>query len=256
MKIKNKGKVHPSPSSSSSSSSSSSDGNFFDVLNYLPVAIFALVSVLTVDDREVLAFMMRRSMETSSPSSSVSGKKFSKRVSKKSDTPRAGSRSACVHAPPSLTCFDCYMSYWDRWNSSPNGELIHQAIEAFEEQLAKGEKSSKNVKGKRKDKIGRRSLDKSLNIVSPPLLPVPETHPLQIDEGSSAAPATSGSAAVEVEEKSGEAPRSEEEAVESRGALVVIPSPPPNIHKGLARKVWPDVLGLFNSRLWSLWSPN
>ncbi|XP_011658397.1 uncharacterized protein LOC105435986 [Cucumis sativus] len=203
---------------------------------------------------------MRRSMETSSPSSSVSGKKFSKRVSKKSDAPRAGSHSACVHAPPSLTCFDCYMSYWDRWNSSPNGELIHQAIEAFEEQLAKGEKSSKNVKGKRKDKISRRSLDKSLNIVSPPLLPVPETHPLQIDEGSSTAQATSGSIDVEVEEKTADGsldpPRTEEDSVESRGALVVIPSPPPNSHKGFARKVWPDVLGLFNSRLWSLWSPN
>ncbi|XP_038906502.1 uncharacterized protein LOC120092480 [Benincasa hispida] len=237
MKIKNKGKVHPSPSSSSSSSSSS-DGDFFDVLNYLPAAIFALISVLSVDDREVLAFMMRRSMEASSPSSSVSAKKFSKRVSKKSDAPRASSRSACVHAPPSFTCFDCYMSYWDRWNSSPNGELIHQAIEAFEEQLANGEKSAKNVKGKRREKIGRRSSDKPVNIVRPPLLPVPEAHPLQIDEGSSVAPATSGSVDVEAEEKtaggSGEPPRTEEETAEATGAVVIIPSPPPCNHKGLA----------------------
>ena len=27
-------------------------------------------------------------------------------------------------------------------------------------------------------------------------------------------------------------------------------------HKGLARKVLPDVVGLFNSRLWSLWDPS
>lgn len=27
-------------------------------------------------------------------------------------------------------------------------------------------------------------------------------------------------------------------------------------HKGLARKMLPDVLGLFNSRLWRLWNPN
>ncbi|GMH02259.1 hypothetical protein Nepgr_004098 [Nepenthes gracilis] len=27
-------------------------------------------------------------------------------------------------------------------------------------------------------------------------------------------------------------------------------------HKGLARKVLPDVIGLFNCRLWILWSPN
>lgn len=27
-------------------------------------------------------------------------------------------------------------------------------------------------------------------------------------------------------------------------------------HKGLARKVLPDIMGLLNSRLWNLWSPN
>lgn len=27
-------------------------------------------------------------------------------------------------------------------------------------------------------------------------------------------------------------------------------------HKGLARKVLPDVIGLLNSRLWNLWGPN
>ncbi|KAG6592803.1 hypothetical protein SDJN03_12279, partial [Cucurbita argyrosperma subsp. sororia] len=247
MKIKNKGKVHPSPSSSSSSSS---DGDFFDVFNYLPAAILALLTVLTIDDREVLAFMMRRSMETSTPSSSLSENKFSKRGSKKSGAPRANSGSVCVHAPPSLSCFDCYMSYWNRWNSSPNGELIHQAIEAFEEQLANGEKSGKNIKGKRKDKIGRRSSEKPVDVspLSPP--PLPEVLPLAIDDGS-VAPATSVSGGVEAAEGSGELPRTE-----ARAAMVVVPSSPPSNHKGLARKVWPDVLGLFNSRLWSLWGPN
>ncbi|XP_023547231.1 uncharacterized protein LOC111806103 [Cucurbita pepo subsp. pepo] len=250
MKIKNKGKVHPSPSSSSSSSSSS-DGDFFEVFNYLPVAILALISVLTLDDREVLAFMMRRSMETSSSSSFVSGNKFSKRAPKKSTVPRASSGSACVHSPPSFTCFDCYMSFWDRWNSSPNGELIHQAIEAFEEQLANGEKSSKNVKGKKREKIGRQSSDKPVNVVAPPLPPLPEVLPLPNDEGSSAAPTTSGSDDVEAAEGKGEPSRTEDET-----AVMIVPSPPPSNRKGLARKVWPDVLGLFNSRLWSLWGPH
>lgn len=27
-------------------------------------------------------------------------------------------------------------------------------------------------------------------------------------------------------------------------------------HKGLARKVLPDFMGIFHSRYWSLWSPN
>lgn len=247
MKIKNKGKVHPSPSSSSPAiSPSSSDGNFLNVLNYLPAAIFTLVSVLTVDDREVLAFMMRRSMETSSPSSSVPEKKFSKRVPKKSNGPRAISGSACVHAPPCFTCLDCYMSYWDRWNSSPNGELIHQAIEAFEEQLATGEKPGKKVKGKRRDKIGRRSSETPVNVA-----PLPESPQVPSDEGSVDS-ATSTRGDVEVAEGSEELPRTEDETA----AVVIVPSPPPSNPKGLARKVWPDVLGLFNSRLWNLWGPN
>lgn len=27
-------------------------------------------------------------------------------------------------------------------------------------------------------------------------------------------------------------------------------------HKGLVRKVLPDIMGLLNCRIWSLWSPN
>ena len=33
-------------------------------------------------------------------------------------------------------------------------------------------------------------------------------------------------------------------------------STPAAYHNGLARKVLPDVVGLLNSRLWSLWGPN
>ena len=61
MKIKNKGKVYPSPSSSSSSSLAipcHSDGDFLSVLKLLPTAILALASVLSLEDREVLAYMI------------------------------------------------------------------------------------------------------------------------------------------------------------------------------------------------------
>lgn len=45
-------------------------------------------------------------------------------------------------------------------------------------------------------------------------------------------------------------PGSAEKVDSAAPALVV------RTHKGLARKVLPDVMGIFTSRLWSLWSPN
>ena len=51
----------------------------------------------------------------------------------------------------------------------------------------------------------------------------------------------------------------EEEVVreeEEEEATVVLPAAAGSGHKGLARKVLPDVLGLFNSSFWRLWNPN
>ncbi|GAB4828590.1 hypothetical protein Ancab_018250 [Ancistrocladus abbreviatus] len=59
MKInKNKGKVHPSPSSSVSSSSTTKDS--ISALRLLPAAILALISELSLEDKEVLAYMIPR----------------------------------------------------------------------------------------------------------------------------------------------------------------------------------------------------
>ena len=48
----------------------------------------------------------------------------------------------------------------------------------------------------------------------------------------------------------------EEEVVTVGTMVVAAATTNNNHHKGLARKVLPDVLGLFNSRLWNLWGPN
>ncbi|KAK7838305.1 hypothetical protein CFP56_019975 [Quercus suber] len=59
-------------------------------------------------------------------------------------------------------CFDCYISYWFKWDSLPNRELIHQAIEAFKDHLAHSEKSKKvNGRGKHRDKPTHRVPEKS-----------------------------------------------------------------------------------------------
>lgn len=34
------------------------------------------------------------------------------------------------------SCFQCYMGFWSRWDASPNREIIHQAIDLFEDHMA------------------------------------------------------------------------------------------------------------------------
>uniref|UniRef100_A0A5B6YVF7 Uncharacterized protein n=1 Tax=Davidia involucrata TaxID=16924 RepID=A0A5B6YVF7_DAVIN len=261
MKMRNKGKVYPSPSSSSSSSSSvpsySENRDALSVLKLLPAAILAIASVLSLEDREVLAYMITRSMKSANtPSSIIEEKKSNK---KKSNT----------HKPPVFHCgcFDCYTSYWFRWDSSPNRELIHQAIEAFEEHLANGEQSKKNNKGKKKEKMGRRVAVKPADISQIPA-PEGEVDVPEIEDSSIVVSPENDALLVvlpeeseetagnreEVEEASEDSLEQEEEAPPT--AAVVLPNSAATNHKGLARKVLPDVLGLFNSRLWSLWSPN
>lgn len=34
------------------------------------------------------------------------------------------------------SCFQCYMGFWSRWDASPNREIIHQAIDLYEDHMA------------------------------------------------------------------------------------------------------------------------
>lgn len=289
MKIKNKGKVHPSPSSSSSSASSviisgssSPNRDALSVLSLLPAAILALASVLSLQDREVLAYMITRSMKTtttttttttsnsSSSSSSVvhDSKKKLKKPSQSSSN--SNCNNSANHKPPlfDCDCFGCYTCYWFRWDSSPNRELIHQVIEAFEDHLAHGEKSKKiNGKGgKRKEKSSRRIADKPVDksdsppskleieilntalpetdVISSEMEPLPEKiDPVEVSRDEAV---VDGS---DVDDDDDDDVAEEVTAASARNTAA-------NNHKGLARKVLPDVLGLFNSRLWNLWGSN
>lgn len=161
------------------------------------------------------------------------------------------------HKSPSFDCecFECYTTYWFRWDSSPHRELIHQAIEAFEEHLSSAErataksaaKSRRREKEKEKDKI---PVEERVAGSNPSLVVVEvgsETSPESIagEEGAAAAEEdresdeeASGGHKVKVE---AELQREQQQQQQ---------------HKGLARKVLPDVIGLLNSRLWNLWGPN
>ncbi|KAK9285847.1 hypothetical protein L1049_025048 [Liquidambar formosana] len=47
-------------------------------------------------------------------------------------------------------CFRCYMSYWVKWDTSPNRQLIHEIIDAYEEGLFLKNKSVKAKKEKKR----------------------------------------------------------------------------------------------------------
>nr|DAD34193.1 TPA_asm: hypothetical protein HUJ06_004833 [Nelumbo nucifera] len=222
-------------------------------------AILALASVLSPEDREVLAYMITRSMKTTNPPSMVEEKKKCKK-------PNNG--GSIVHKPPMFDCgcFDCYTSYWFRWDSSPNRELIHQAIEAFEEHLTNGENSKKSGRNKKKDKMARRLVIEKpeAETMAPEKEPeVPESVLAELETSclvpeNDAFPTVLLDKSEDVEKKDDyEEGDVVEYATENlqvmEEAAVQIPA---SNHRGLARKVLPDVLGLFNSRLWGLWSPN
>lgn len=242
--MRNKGKVHPSPSSSSSSSDES-----LSVLKLLPAAILTLTCVLSLEDRQVLAYMITRSMKTTTNPP--------QEKPKKANPPLA-------HKPPLFhcDCFDCYTSFWFRWDSSPNRELIHQAIEAFEEHLNSGERPKKsNTRNRKKDKMGRRGMDSPLPLHSPaPETPVVEetSFARPLPEIQASPPENKQPPAPEPGKREGVSPA--EDDIAAAPLAETTPSAArvaaANNHKGFARKVLPDVLGVFNSRLWSLWSPN
>ncbi|KAG8498667.1 hypothetical protein CXB51_004996 [Gossypium anomalum] len=254
MKLKNKGKVYPSPSSSSSSSSSE---DHLSVLNLLPAAILVVASVLSLEDRQVLAYMITRSLKTTTTTTTnpslISPKK---RSSKKHPPPSAAKPS---HKAPDFDCdcFDCYTTYWLRWDSSPNRELIHQVIEAFEDHLSSGEShkaSKKNARLKRRDA-------NSKTVSRIPENPVSDLPGHQVPVSTEEAPVFADdviSTEKNVDEESAVAVEMTEEYPVAEDSDVEIGArpPPTSNHKGLARKVLPDILGLFNSRLWGLWNPN
>ncbi|KAJ8451497.1 hypothetical protein Cgig2_018131 [Carnegiea gigantea] len=226
---KSKGKVHPSPSSSSSSSSSPSSSSLSVCSNdpisslnqLLPAAILTLISVLSLQDREVLAYMISRSLHPS-PSPSPSPAPVLK-SSKKS-----GSTRQHIHKSPifDCDCFECYTAYWFRWDSSPHRELIHQAIEAFEDPLATTEQPKKTGRSTR-----RREKEKAVARCETPVAEIKKKSP-EIAPG------------VGSPSENGETPTSErkerereEEMNGGHGKQLQ------QQHKGLARKMLPDVIG-------------
>lgn len=145
-KLYRKGTVHPSPPTIS------------DQLSFLPATILTLTAALSPEDREVLAYLISCSSSNAAPPFTNFSGGNTRRSAQKSGVAKGAAVDGGDH-PPLFTCscFRCYMSYWIRWDSSPNRQLIHEIIDAFEDWLAQ---SSKNGKTNRKEKRNKRDSNK------------------------------------------------------------------------------------------------
>ncbi|KAJ8526252.1 hypothetical protein K7X08_028729 [Anisodus acutangulus] len=70
------------------------------------------------------------------------------------------SRIAAAHAGANhiasfnCYCFSCYMCYWVKWDSSPNRQLIHEILDAYEDWLHSKKERRNNKKGSNLSKNG------------------------------------------------------------------------------------------------------
>ncbi|KAI3695437.1 hypothetical protein L1987_78434 [Smallanthus sonchifolius] len=132
----NKGKIHPSPPPNAATTTT-------DHLSILPLAIAALAASLAPEDKEVLAYLLSCSLTT--PTTNNINNNFSKTTDK----------TGGGNHPPKFNCycFSCYTSYWVRWDVSPDRQLIHEIIDAYEDGLVKNKRSGKNKKERKKNKV-------------------------------------------------------------------------------------------------------
>lgn len=250
MKVKRKGKVYPSSSSPLPSSSITSSFKDPDsVLKLLPVTVLALALSLPNQDREVLAYLIARSIitTTANPSSLVNHQHpKSKYTTKKND------KSAQKFHLFECGCFDCYIRFWFRWDSSPNRDFIHQVIEAFEEHLVQNESLKKHSRGKKRCKVMVGRFESDISVSKPEKeseISVPGAE-CQMLSPENAEGEDMEENNIVCEEEEGE--RMGEVTGNLEMDMVTVQAARIN-HKGLARKVLPDLVGLLNSRLWSLW---
>ncbi|XP_004507650.1 uncharacterized protein [Cicer arietinum] len=109
-KLYRRGMVHPSPPL------------ILYLLSFLlPATVLTLTVPLSPEDKEAVAYLILYPSYSSS-SSHQNTRRKSKGLYHVNHLP-------LFHC----NCFNCYTSYWARWNSSPNVQIIDKIIEAFDE---------------------------------------------------------------------------------------------------------------------------
>ncbi|GAV62424.1 hypothetical protein CFOL_v3_05947 [Cephalotus follicularis] len=141
-KLYKKGKVHPSPPPPTTTT-------IIGHLSFLPATILSLTVALSPEDREVLAYLISCYGSTSTSNNVNMTGRHRKTTHKSVELGRSASGD---HDPMfQCNCFGCYTSFWARWDSSPNRQLIHEILEEYEEGLFKEKKGAakKKKRGKR-----------------------------------------------------------------------------------------------------------
>ncbi|CAI9783959.1 unnamed protein product [Fraxinus pennsylvanica] len=152
-KLYKKGTVHPTPPLLSD-----------QLLSFLPATILTLTVALSPEDKEVLAYLI-------SCSSSTNFSNNHRKASAAAGTTSSVGAKVDADHPPSFNCycFRCYMNYWAKWDCSPNRELIHEVIDAFEDSLLMQNKKDKSKRERRKGKNARGSSQGSEELKKPEL---------------------------------------------------------------------------------------
>ncbi|KAJ1685530.1 hypothetical protein LUZ63_016920 [Rhynchospora breviuscula] len=202
-KGKGKGKVHPSPSPANNS------GDVSSALKLLPQEILALTAALGEKDKEVLAYLITRSMKC-----------------------HVAPRAVASHRPTiGCGCFECYKSFWSRWNSSSDKGIIDQAIDAFEEHLARVEKEKNEKSEKEAGKKKNKKVEVEEKVVE-------ESGEVE-EKVNEEVVVVSGESSEELEMVQEEEPEKVLEEGEGGGAVS---------GGGEKKKSWVDLMGIFNFR--------
>lgn len=140
-----KGKVHPSP---------------VPTLSFLPATILTLAAALSPEDKEVLAYLISFCGSTSTNNNNNNNNTTADSYKTTHKRTRGGGGGGDgEHAPLfDCNCFRCYKSFWARWDMSPNRQLIHEIIEAYEEGLFR-ENNKRSLKKKKKKRGNKRVCD-------------------------------------------------------------------------------------------------
>ncbi|KAA8526560.1 hypothetical protein F0562_008237 [Nyssa sinensis] len=138
-KLYSKGKVHPSLPA------------IADHLSLLPATILTLTVALSPEDKQVLAYLI----SCSGTSNNFSGHRKTAHKSGLHGGGGGGDHPPQFHC----NCFRCYMSYWVRWDTSPNRQLIHEILDAYEEGLFQ-KKNVKMIKKERRKRVSNLSDEK------------------------------------------------------------------------------------------------
>ncbi|CAA0826492.1 Unknown protein [Striga hermonthica] len=151
---------------------------------------------------------------------------------------RGGSKGDDHPSCFSCNCFRCYMSYWVKWDSSPNRQLIHEIIDSFEESLLKGSKKEKNKRERRKGKNVQVKISAGILAVEPKS---PETAAAvpEFNFGESSFAAAGGGPGEIGDGGAGDEDIDEEAEVEEEEEM----------EKGSVRKL----VSFLGERIWSVW---